>query len=72
MEEPDADAHESDLFASAESENIVTPSSPAVQLGARVIAHAQRSFFNFRASRYGKIRRRRPIQFGHLEKGETS
>eukprot|EP00971_Amphidinium_carterae_P182709 3625667-Amphidinium_carterae.7 len=70
MEDPEADAHGSDLFASAELENIVTPSSPAVQLGTHAIARAQRSFFNFRDSQYGKIRRRRPRQLRHVEKGD--
>eukprot|EP00971_Amphidinium_carterae_P202988 4028102-Amphidinium_carterae.1 len=60
-EEPDADVHESDLFASAESENIATTSC----------AEAQRSLFNFRTN-YGKIRRLRPRQLGYLEKDETS
>eukprot|EP00971_Amphidinium_carterae_P145799 2889556-Amphidinium_carterae.1 len=61
MEEPEADAHGSDMFASVESEVNATPSSPAVQMPAHVVAEARENVFNY-TTRQGKIRRLRPQQ----------
>eukprot|EP00971_Amphidinium_carterae_P034356 676280-Amphidinium_carterae.1 len=66
--ETEADVHGSDMFASAESEVVSTPTR---ELPRQVIEAANLRRYHYHR-RDGKIRRLRPEQFGHLDRGMTS